>query len=290
MSAFAGAGPDGPASREEQPVGAVATVAELLERRVPAPYRVLRYGEHEDQVADVYLPSNGERVATVLMLHGGFWRHAYDRQHTRPLAYALAGAGYLAVNLEYRRVGGAGGNPWTFDDIAQAVDSLPQILVRECVLRRVAPLIVAGHSAGGHLALWAAARHLLPPSSRWHSTAKLDGVLALAAVTSIADARAEMLGDGAASELLGAEGDVTETDPASLGATGVPTALVHGRQDDRVPFSYSASHYKLLVHAGTPARLLELPESGHFEVIDPLAPKWSIVLGGLEWLSRQSTP
>ena len=262
--------------------------AELLSRTVPAPGHTVRYGTHPQQVADVWLPDSPP-VAAVLFLHGGFWRDAYDRQHAVPLAHALAKRGYVAANVEYRRVGGAGGNPRTFDDIARLTDTLPAAVRSSCELPAETPVILAGHSAGGHLALWASARHRLPATSPWQlpDQAALDGILALAGVCDVTAALADGIGENAAAELLGGRDNLDEIDPARLGAGTKPTALVHGKADDRVPFEYSLRARDMLAAAGTPQRLDLLPGTGHFELIDPSSAVWTTVLESLRWLAAQ---
>jgi acetyl esterase/lipase len=191
--------------------------AEILTRPAPPPDATIRYGPGPDQVADVRLPSgggprgtsSGSGLPTIVMLHGGFWRAAFDRMHVGPMAAALAAEGYPVCVPEFRRVGHAdGGWPGTFDDVAAAADRLPALVAA------VAPgvsdpgrLLFAGHSAGGHLALWAAGRHLLPPGTPWHADAnpapKIGGVVALAPVSDLAACHRLGLGGGAAADLLG---------------------------------------------------------------------------------------
>ncbi len=66
----------------------------------------------------------------VLLLHGGFWRAQWDRRHTRPMAEALAARGCVVATPEYRRTGGGGGWPHTFDDVRRVVERLPELLDR----------------------------------------------------------------------------------------------------------------------------------------------------------------
>ncbi|MDR2983503.1 MAG: alpha/beta hydrolase, partial [Nocardiopsaceae bacterium] len=154
---------------------------DVLSRAARPPDLVLRYGDDPDQVADVHIPpvvaevaeDTGARALFTIFLHGGFWRAEYGREHIRPLAEALANAGIVVCAPEYRRTGQPGGGwPGTFDDVAAAVDRLPG-LVAEATGGRVTSnpsgVVLAGHSAGGHLALWAASRHHLAPGSRWHT-------------------------------------------------------------------------------------------------------------------------
>ncbi|GAB3950085.1 hypothetical protein GCM10027614_49950 [Micromonospora vulcania] len=132
----------------------------VLTRPAPEPDRTVAYGDHPDQVADLRLPAgNGPARPLVVVVHGGFWRAEYDRRHTGPLAAALAGSGYPVAQLEYRRTGQPGGGwPGTLTDVLTGVAELPGLaadLMPDRVTR-AAPILV-GHSAGGHLALYAAA-------------------------------------------------------------------------------------------------------------------------------------
>ena len=129
---------------------------------MPAHRRVHAYGPGPAQVGELWVPDGAGPHPVAVLLHGGFWRASYDHTLMEPLAADLVGQGWAAWNVEYRRVGMTGGGwPGTFDDVAAAVDLLAR-LGREAPgldLGRVVPI---GHSAGGHLALWCAARAGLP--------------------------------------------------------------------------------------------------------------------------------
>jgi acetyl esterase/lipase len=125
---------------------------EVLTRPAPPPDLTLAYGPHPDHVIDVRLPAS-HPAPLVVMIHGGFWRAAYDRTHTGPLTSALAAAGYVVAIPEFRRTGQEGGGwPGTFDDVAAALDAVPALLAPYSE----EPPVLLGHSAGGHLAVWAA--------------------------------------------------------------------------------------------------------------------------------------
>src|SRR5258708_6231888 len=134
---------------------------------LPLPgYRPARgWAQERDRGGALGLPAVSEAVPAaaaplVLFLHGGFWRAAYDRAHTGPLATALAADGFAVCTPEYRRIGQAGGGwPGTFDDVAAASDVLPGLAAKASD-GRVHPgrLLLAGASAGGHPAPWAASR------------------------------------------------------------------------------------------------------------------------------------
>jgi acetyl esterase/lipase len=148
------------------------------------------------------------------------------------------------------------------------------------------PVLLAGHSAGGHLALWAAARHRLPAGNPWHTAVPASGasgVVTLAAVSDLAAGHELDLGQGAVAALLGGgpreqSGRYAVTDPARLLPLGRPAWLVHGTEDDRVPAAMSRDYAARAQAAGDETFLDELPGTGHFEVIDPLSAVWPRVL------------
>ncbi len=217
---------------------------DVLTRPAPPPDHVIRYGAGPEHVADVRLPGATSRPAPlVIFLHGGFWRAAYDRSHTGPLATALVAAGYVLCVPEFRRTGQPGGGwPGTFEDVAAAVDRSPA-LVREAAGRGViddGPALLPGHSAGGHLALWAAGRHLLGPDSGWHTDTRARGVVVLAGVSGLADCYDQGLGNDAAAALMGGGPArfplrYRAADPAALLPLGCPVRLGARRPGRRGP-------------------------------------------------------
>ncbi|MER5222237.1 alpha/beta hydrolase family protein [Streptomyces flaveus] len=252
------------------------------------------YGDHPDQVIDFYAPRGGEESAPfVVVLHGGAWRAAYDRRHITPFVDFLARRGFAVANVEYRRGGAGSGEgddgsvagrwPDTFDDIAAALDALPG-LVREALPQADARrTVITGHSAGGHLALWAAARHLLPADAPWHTErpAPLRGVVALAPIADFAVAEKLDVCAGAALQLLGGEGQFAErqpyADPALLLPTGIATTLVQGRADVVVPQAVAESYADAAAKAGEVVGLTLLDGVGHFPLIDPAADACAVV-------------
>ena len=270
---------------------------DVLSRPAPPPDLVISYGPGPEHVADVRLPSAaGPRPAPlVVFVHGGFWRAAFDRAHAGPLAAGLATAGFAVCVPEFRRTGQRGGGwPGTFDDIAAAVDTLPGRVRAAAGARLVSdgPALLAGHSAGGHLALWAAARHRLAADVSWHGPKpRVRGVVALAAVSDLAACHALGLGQGAAAALLGGSPRqrperYRAADPIRLLPLGCPVRLVHGSADDRVPCAMSRDYLVHAQAAGDDATLDELPGAGHFEVIDPLSGWWPRVRAAFADLAR----
>jgi acetyl esterase/lipase len=252
--------------------------ADVLSRPARSPDLVMSYGDREDQVADLWLPLRGADDAPplVLFLHGGFWRAAFDRRHASPLAEALAAAGLAVCVPEYRRVGQRGGGwPGTFDDVEAALRVLPETVADATGgLARGRNVVLAGHSAGGHLALWAAGR------DRGRSVGI---VVSLAGVCDLAECYRLGLGQGAAGELMGGSPDqfpgrYRAADPMTAMPTGVRSVLVHGTADDRVPWQQSRDYEAAARAAGDDAHGVLLPEVGHFELIDPLSAAWPAVL------------
>ncbi|MGX1132063.1 acetyl esterase/lipase [Streptomyces glaucescens] len=256
------------------------------------------YGDHPDQVIDFYAPRGAETTGPavlaplVAVLHGGAWRAPYDRRHISPFADFLARRGFAVASVEYRRGGaetGAGDQPvagrWpdTFDDVAAALDALPG-LVREA-LPQADPrrTVLTGHSAGGHLALWAAARHVLPAGAPWRTDgpASLRGVVALAPIADFAvSVKLDVCG-GAVRQLLGGDDAFADrqpyADPALLLPTGIATTLVQGRTDLDVPQAVAESYAEAAAKAGEVVGLTLLEDVGHFPLIDPAADACAVV-------------
>lgn len=200
----------------------------------------------------------------VAVIHGGFWRSRVDSSSIAPLAAALGAAGHGVWNLEYPRVGEAGGGwPGTAAAVGNALDAL----AAEAAGR---PVAVLGHSAGGHLALWA---------SRGRAVA---AVIALAPVCDLPAAHREGLGEGAAEEFIGASprsapAAYREASPAARLPLGVPSMLVHGDADARVPIAQSRAYAMAARSAGDACELVELPGIDHMALIEPEGPAWAAI-------------
>ncbi|GGJ49742.1 alpha/beta hydrolase [Streptomyces brasiliensis] len=264
-----------------------------------APDVTATYGDHPDQVIDFYTPRTEEPAPAstpaplIVVLHGGAWRAPYDRHHITPFADYLARRGFAVANVEYRRgaalpsQGGdgpvAGRWPDTFDDVAAALDALPA-LVREALPQADARrTVITGHSAGGHLALWAASRHVLPADAPWRTAAPaaLRGVVALAPIADFAVAEKLDVCGNAALQLLGGQAQFADrqpyADPALLLPTGIATTLVQGRSDIVVPQAVAEAYAEAAAKAGEVVGLTLLEDVGHFPLIDPVADACAVV-------------
>ncbi|MBW5485288.1 alpha/beta hydrolase family protein [Streptomyces bambusae] len=261
-----------------------------------APDATAAYGEHPDQVVDFYAPRGpgpDGPAPLVVVLHGGAWRAPYDRQHITPFADLLARRGFAVANVEYRRGSSlphqnaagpvAGRWPETFDDVAAAFDALPGLAASALPQADVRRTVVTGHSAGGQLALWAAARHVLPAGSPWRlaQPPELRGVVALAPIADFVVAEELDVCGGASAQLLGGPDTFDArrpyADPASLLPTGIATTIVQGRDDIVVPPRVSESYVEAAAKAGEMVGLTLLDGVGHFPLIDPAADACAVV-------------
>lgn len=147
-----------------------AVPAQLLKPRdvdviaAAPPDRVIAYGSDPNQFGQLFLPKGRGQFPVAVVIHGGCWKKFADLKNTAPMSDALRKAGIATWNIEYRRVDNEGGGwPGTYLDIAAAIDHL-RTLAREHRLD-MKEVITVEHSAGGHLALWAAARRRLTEES-----------------------------------------------------------------------------------------------------------------------------
>ncbi|MFI8963467.1 alpha/beta hydrolase family protein [Streptomyces sp. NPDC053493] len=253
-----------------------------------APDASAAYGAHPDQVVDFYAPRDGgQRAPLVVALHGGAWRAPYDRAHLTPFVDFLARRGFAVANVEYRRGGDgdkvAGRWPETFDDIAAALDAVADLAAEHLPQADPRRTVLTGHSAGGHLALWAAARHVLPAGCAWRlpDAPALRGVVALAPIAHFERAVELDVCGGAVTELLGGHEQFADrsavADPAALLPTGIATTVVQGRDDIVVPASVAEAYVDAAARAGETVGFTLLEAVGHFPLIDPSADACAVV-------------
>lgn len=238
--------------------------------------------DHPVQVADLHLPRAGGPFPIAVVLHGGHWQARYGKLTTRLLAADLARRGWAAWNVEYRRLGGAQGGGWpaTFLDVATAVDHLALLGDLRLDLTRV---VVVGHSSGGQLALWAAARPDLPQGApgadpRVHPRA----VVALAPVTELTRA-----GQAGRALLGGTPVQVpdrfAQADPIRRVPLGIPTLLVHATDDTTIDVNDSRAYVVAARIAGDDATFIEAASGGHKRLLDPGSKAWE---SAAQWLTK----
>jgi acetyl esterase/lipase len=261
----------------------VMNASDALALPRPAADHRIAYGPHALQFGELRLPSGSGPHPVAVVIHGGCWLAEYDLGHVSSLAAALTETGVATWSVEYRRVGDDGGGwPGTFLDVAAAADHLVELAEEfHLDLDRV---VAVGHSAGGHLALWLAARQRLSPDDplRGRNPLPLAGVVALAGIPDLA-AYASPTGCGAAVPgLLGNEPeDVPErlrrASPIELLPLGASQILVVGAVDTIVPVEQAESYAAAARRAGDRVELREVPAVGHFELIAPDSTAWPAV-------------
>jgi acetyl esterase/lipase len=251
------------------------------------PFERIAYGGDAQQYGELRRPAGGGVSPVVIVVHGGFWLSQYDLGLMVPVSEALTRDGFATWNVEYRRLGDSGGGwPGTFLDVGAACDHLRTIAPQQGLdLRRVVTL---GHSAGGQLALWVAGRRWIRDGElRATRPLKIRGAVSLAGVVDMRQAW-DLGFDSVGKVLGGSPIDVpthyAAADPAALIPLGVPTVLVHGSADPIVPQAISERYQREAKARGDQAKLIPLPGTGHFELIDPTTPAWASVRDGVHSL------
>jgi acetyl esterase/lipase len=243
----------------------------ILDRQPPDPDLRLAYGSDPNQFIDVRLPTGKGRHPVVFFIHGGYWRAKYDLTHAGHLCAALTKIGIATWNIEYRRVGNPGGGwPGTFEDVRAAYQFLRNHADagQRLDLKR---LCVAGHSAGGQLALCLAAHEK-----------SVTRIFSLAGVLDLRRAwELHLSNDAVAGFLGGSPADVPEHyREASPIEQVIPQALqklIHGMKDDSVPYEISKRYAEAKTKSGENVELTTLPGADHFQIIDPGSAVWSKV-------------
>ena len=249
--------------------------------------RTYSYGLDRSQRADLRLPRGEGPHPVMVLIHGGSWQARYGRIVMRGLAGDLLARGWATWNIEYRRVGNGGGWPNTFADVAAAIDHLAEVPAA-LDLGRVG---ILGHSAGGHLALWAAGRESLPPGAPGFR----DGgplvrpmrVISQAGVCDLVGAFLRWRGGAARLLMGGGPEDLPERyavgDPLRLVPLAIPALLVHGSEDRTVSVELSRSYERAAAAAGAEVELVEIPGAvgSHRAHIDPRGAAWAAVTSRL---------
>ncbi|HEY3740723.1 MAG TPA: prolyl oligopeptidase family serine peptidase [Bryobacteraceae bacterium] len=244
---------------------------EILFLPAPPYDHKIAYGDDPNQFGYLRLPKSAGPHPVAIVIHGGFWRAAFDLEHSGHMCAALTRAGIATWSLEYRRIGDAGGGwPGTCEDVLRGASHLRK-LAAEYPLN-ASRAVVVGHSAGGHLALWLAAQ----------KKPRLRGVVSLAGVADLRKAWelklsvnvVEEFMDGSPAELPSA---YRQASPIECVPFGIPTRILHGDVDNVVPIDISIGFQAAASAAGDDSKLTTLPGADHFCVIDPRSPEWTIV-------------
>ena len=268
---------------------------DLLARPRPEATLTRHYGPGPDQVAELFLPKRERPIRTIVLIHGGCWLAEIPGTVLMDyLAEDLQKRGFAVWNIDYRRIGeNGGGYPGTFLDAAKAMDALRD--VAPAYKLDLSRLVVVGHSAGGHLAVWAAARPHLPHDSVLYESNPLpiSAVVSLAGINDLADYRdrgpSACGGPSTIDSLVGppTRKDVyADTSPSRLLPIGVRQVLVSGALDPIVPSRFAERYGALAKASGDKVELLTIAGAGHFELIDPTSDAWRRIEPVIEALEK----
>lgn len=242
----------------------------------------IRYAEeHRSQHGFFGFPDSGAAKALVVLIHGGYWVNGFGADLIADAATDLRGLGFATWNIEYRRTNPYapsdtldGGYPNTFRDVADAIDHIPKLPLEQEV-----PVVLVGHSAGGHLAVWAASRTEQTPGGA--SSVEIAATYALSGVLDLDRGEREKLGNGAVTLLMGGSAAGFPKrydlgDPSRLVPAHCPVTAFHAAEDTIVPTNQSTSYVTKNKAAGGSATFVEVP-GDHLEMVSPGGPAWKVV-------------
>jgi acetyl esterase/lipase len=278
----------------------------LLERERPEPDATIAYGPDQMQKVDLWLPAGRGPHPTVLMVHGGCWQTGIaDRRIMNWIAADLRRRGIAVWNIDYRGVDRSGGGyPGTFADAAAAADALRDQAARHRL--DIEPLVAVGHSAGGHLALWLAARRaasrrppgpLIPRGSPLLAADPLpiDTVVSLGGLPDL-ELAATPPGSGCGTEVieklvgpptLNIRNVYADTSVPRLAPLGIRQVLINGLQDRIIPTSYAEDYAKKMRASGDKVRIRMIDRTGHVELIAPETAAWAAAVEEIEAALRR---
>ena len=277
------------------------TWADLMRTPAPKATTQIRYGPAANQLVELWLPDGAGPHPVVVMLHGGCWRARIANLGIMDyIAEDLRRRGLAVWNIEYRGVDQPGGGyPGTFQDVAAAADALRQ--AAPAYHLRLERVVAIGHSAGGHLALWLAARPRLPAKSPLHAADPLP-IAAVVSLGGLPDLEADRglkddAGCGAAvvDALTGASagrgGELyADTSPAALLPLGAAQLLIHGELDPISPPFVGAGYQAKARARGEKVRVIVIPDTGHAELIAPHSAAWAREVFAIQQLVNGAKP
>jgi len=243
----------------------------------------ITYGEDPNQFGELRIPEGDSLFPVIVILHGGCWQSIYDKSLMDAMAEDLTNRGYATWNLEYRRIGNGGGWPNTFLDVATGFKKLTDLAKTYPI--DLQKILITGHSAGGHLALWLGAQNQLADSSeiKTQDLPKITGIVSLAGITDLETYLAPSGCGSSVDDLIG--GGPTQFperyfagSPISFVPLCIPQVLINGEEDQIVPISHISPYYEMSVAAKDKIQLVSIPNAGHFEIITPGSNAWEAII------------
>lgn len=244
------------------------------------PVDLYRYGDERDQIAELRAPEGPGPHPVVVLIHGGAWKAIWRKDLMAPMAVDFARRGLATWNIEFRRLGAGGGWPTTFEDVSSAIGALQDL--GEQIPVDLSRVVFLGHSSGGHLALWAAAKGRTP--------IRPIRVVSLAGISDLDEGAERRMfgGDNTVAEVLGgAPHEVPEryasASPRALLPLGVPQTLVQGLEDHLIDLvDQNRTHAREADAKGDDVRLVEIEGATHMDLIEPSSAAWEAVANEVE--------
>jgi acetyl esterase/lipase len=275
-----------PAPRGGDATGRVMTAEDLLSLPHQPPDHRLAYGPDSSEYGELRVPSGAGPHPVVVLIHGGCWREFSSAGSIGPMADALKADGIASWSIEYRRLHQPGGGwPGTYLDVGRAVDHLRELAGPYHL--DLARVVVVGHSAGGHLAMWVAARPRLASTSALYAADPLPirGVVDLSGTPDMAGDLPGLptaCGEDAVQSMMGGTPQAVPERYAQASAItmlplGIPQALIWGARDDQIPLPIAERYTKAARQAGDRVRFVVDSTAGHFETASPNTPLWPAV-------------
>jgi acetyl esterase/lipase len=274
---------------------------DLIKQPTPPATERLPYGKDQMQFGELRLPAGKGPFPVAILVHGGCWEVKVGNlpeavtsfELLRPIAAALAKAGIASWNVEYRRLGNAGGGwPGTYLDLSRAADFLREVAPRyDLDLDRV---ISIGHSSGGQLALWLAARSKVPKSSMLHTDSPLGlkGAVSVDGPPDLAADRAieqPVCGGPVVTQFIGGTPDefpqrYRDGSAAGLLPLGVRQEVLLAGNHNEEWIGLFKQYVATAERAGDSVRMPIMQGAGHFDGINPQSPAWDIVMASVRLL------
>lgn len=256
----------------------MASSSREYRRHDPAAGIRIRYGPGPEQFGDLRLPAGAGPHPIAVVIHGGWWRAMHDLGNAAHLAEALRSDGFASWNVEYRRVGNEGGGyPGTLEDVVSAAAALESLAAAYPL--DLSRIVVVGHSAGGQLATWLAAKDARRELDRFGRSPRVHGVVSVAGALDLKQCSQRGIGSRGVPVhdfLGGTWAEIPDlyalTSPVELVPIGVPTVVVHGTADENVPYDLAETYVERARRAGDNARLVRIDGADHFTVMDPDSP------------------
>ncbi|MGB6038359.1 MAG: alpha/beta hydrolase [Gordonia sp. (in: high G+C Gram-positive bacteria)] len=232
----------------------------------------IRYGDHDSNFGHLYLPDVGPNDCppVVVLVHGGYWSTEFTLVLYTAIARDLAQRGVVVWNVEYRRVEESGGGwPGTGRDVIAAISALDGPVAEQLAIDGVRVdrrnVAVVGHSAGGHLAVWAVAQLGARVGAFNIATVVAQcGVLDLTIGNTDRPSLKALMG-GSYAEM---PERYAAASPASQPPFDALVAAIHGVDDTMIPIELSRLYVEGAVARGQRAAFYEVP-GGHDAFIDP---------------------